>query len=153
MNRCPDQVRASGSDWGALMRYLLLCLLTLPLATASAGAQERFVGFVTPSKNISCQLDTQESVLRCDVAKIDVYPPRPADCDLEYGNAFQMSAKGRAGRICAGDTTMDQSLPVLAYGELWQRNGFKCRSEQAGLKCVNAMQHGFLLSRAKQEVF
>jgi hypothetical protein len=134
------------------MRYLLLCLLISPLATASADAQERFVGFVTPSKNISCQLDTKENVLRCDVAKIDVYPPRPADCDLEYGNAFQVSAKDGARRICAGDTTMNPSLPVLAYGEIWQRADFKCRSEQAALTCLNAMQDGFTLSRVKQEI-
>jgi len=135
------------------MRNLPLCFLTLALTIASANARERFIGFMTPSKNISCQLDTEDGVLRCDVVKIDVYPRRPADCDLEYGNAFQMSAKGRAGRICAGDTTMDPSLPVLAYGEIWQRAGFTCRSEQTGLTCFNAMQHGFSLSRAKQEVF
>jgi len=134
------------------MRYLPLCLLALSLAT-SANAQERFIGFVTPSKNISCQLDTKESVLRCDVVNIDVYPPRPADCDLSYGHAFEMGAKDRARHICAGDTTMDPSFPVLAYGEIWQRANFKCRLEQTGLTCLNAMQHGFSLSRAKQEVF
>ncbi|MFK4626620.1 hypothetical protein ABIF50_009926 [Bradyrhizobium diazoefficiens] len=33
-----------------------------------------------------------------------------------------MSAKGNAERICAGDTVMDPSLPVLAYGEeSWPR--------------------------------
>lgn len=64
-----------------------------------------------------------------------------------------MSAKGAAGRICAGDTVMGPSLPVLAYGEVWQRAGFTCRSEQTGLTCFNAMQRGFSLARAKQEVF
>jgi uncharacterized protein DUF6636 len=43
--------------------------------------------------------------------------------------------------------------PVLAYGDIWQRAGFTCRSEQTGLTCFNAMQHGFGLSRSKQEVF
>ena len=152
-DRMPGSSPGVEFSTGALMRYLLLCLLALPLATASANAQERFVGFTTPSKNISCQLDTEDSVLRCDVVKIDVYPRRPADCDLEYGNAFEMSAKGLARRLCAGDTTMDPSFPVLAYGEVWQRNGFTCRSEQTGLTCFNALQHGFSLSRARQEVF
>jgi len=108
---------------------------------------------MTPSKNVSCQFDTEESVLRCDVAEIAVHPPRPADCDLAYGHAFQMGAKGPARRLCAGDTTMDQSFPVLAYGAIWQRAGFTCRSEQTGLTCFNAMQRGFSLSRARQEVF
>jgi hypothetical protein len=42
---------------------------------------------------------------------------------------------------------------VLAYGEVWQRGGFTCRSEQTGLTCFNAMQHGFSLSRAELTVF
>jgi hypothetical protein len=80
-------------------------------------------------------------------------PPRPADCELDWGEAFEMTAKGSAGRICHGDTVADPQLPVLAYGEIWQRGGFTCRSEQTGLTCFNAMQHGFSLSRAAQRVF
>ncbi|MCW1994228.1 hypothetical protein ABIE85_007537 [Bradyrhizobium diazoefficiens] len=92
-------------------------------------------------------------MLRCDILNMETRPRRPADCDLDYGHAFEMSAKGNAERICAGDTVMDPSLPVLAYGEVWRRAGFTCRSEQAGLTCFNAMQHGFSLARGKQELF
>lgn len=111
--------------------------------------------FQTPSKNIACQFftDNGQGVLRCDVMNLETRPRRPADCELEWGNAFEMSAKGAAGRICAGDTIMDPSLPVLAYGEVWQRAGFTCRSEQTGLTCFNAMQRGFSLARAEQKVF
>jgi hypothetical protein len=124
-------------------------------ATLVAQAQDRPTGFQTPSKNIACQVftDNGQGVLRCDVMAIDTRPRRPADCDLDYGHAFEMSAKGNAGRICAGDTIMDPSLPVLAYGEVWQRAGFTCRSEPTGLTCFNAMQRGFSLARARQEVF
>jgi hypothetical protein len=48
---------------------------------------------------------------------------------------------------------MDPSLPVLAYGEVWQRAGFTCRSEQTGLTCFNAMPHGFSLARASRRCF
>jgi len=61
--------------------------------------------------------------------------------------------KGTAARICHGDTVMDKSLPVLDYGELWQRGGFTCKSEQTGITCFNADRRGFSLARAKQEVF
>ncbi|WP_298881986.1 DUF6636 domain-containing protein [uncultured Bradyrhizobium sp.] len=137
------------------MRLRSFAVLTLLIATNAAHAQDRPIGFLTPSKNIACQFssDNGQGVLRCDIMATDALPRRPADCELDYGRAFEMSAKGAAGRICAGDTIMDPSLPVLAYGEVWQRAGFTCRSEQTGLTCFNAMQHGFSLARAEQKVF
>ncbi|PDT90178.1 hypothetical protein CO669_12010 [Bradyrhizobium sp. Y36] len=135
-------------------RGLMLISILLPMMGA-VRAQDRPIGFLTPSKNIVCQVftDNGQCVLRCDVMNMESRPRRPADCDLDYGHAFEMSAKGTATRICAGDTVMDASLPVLAYGEIWQRAGFTCRSEQIGLTCFNAMQRGFSLARARQEVF
>ena len=129
-----------------------LALLTL---AATAQAQTGPTGFQSPSKNIACQFftDDKQNVLRCDIADIEINPKRPADCDLEWGHAFEMNAKGSAGRICYGDTVIDKSLPTLGYGEVWQRGGFTCRSEQSGLTCFNAMQHGFSLSRAEQKLF
>ena len=84
---------------------------------------------------------------------METKPRRPADCELDYGGAFEMNAEGPAARICYGDTVMDKSLPVLAYGEVWQRGGFTCKSEQTGITCFNADRRGFSLARAKQEVF
>ena len=135
-----------------LRSFTVLALLT---TAGIAQAQHRPIGFLTPSKNIACQFftDNGQGVLRCDIMNMHARPRRPADCDLDYGHAFEMSAKGTARRICAGDTVMDQSLQVLAYGEVWQRGGFTCRSEQTGLTCFNAMQRGFSLARGKQEVF
>ena len=132
-----------------------ITILALLSAASPAQAQDRPIGFLTPSKNIVCQFfsDNGQGVLRCDIMNTESRPRRPADCDLDYGHAFEMSAKGDAGRICAGDTVMDPSLPVLAYGEIWQRGGFTCRSEQTELTCFNAMQRGFSLARGKQEVF
>lgn len=133
--------------------FILLALL--PPMTGIVHAQDRPIGFLTPSRNITCQFftDSGQGVLRCDIMVTDTLPRRPADCELDYGHAFEMSAKGAAGRICAGDTVMDASLPVLAYGEVWQRGGFTCRSEQTAVTCFNAMQRGFSLARGKQDVF
>ena len=58
---------------------------------------------------------------------METKPRRPADCELDYGGAFEMNAKGPATRLCHGDTVMDKSLPVLGYGEVWQRGGFTCK--------------------------
>ena len=132
----------------------LLALSFLTLA-AAANAQSSPTGFQSPSKNIACQYFDydRQNTLRCDIAAMDTKPRRPADCDLEWGDAFEMNAKGPAARICHGDTAFDPALPVLAYGEVWQRGGFTCKSEQSGLICFNADRHGFSLARAKQEVF
>lgn len=134
-------------------RLILLSIL-LPMIGA-AHAQDGPIGFLTPSKNIARQFftDNGQGVLRCDIMNMDARPRRPADCELDWGHAFEMSAKGAASRICAGDTVMYPSLPVLAYGEIWQCGGFTCRSEQTGLTCFNATQRGFSLARGKQEVF
>lgn len=111
---------------------------TFALFAATSLAQDRPIGFLTPSRNIVCQFfadngqENGRAVLRCDIMNMETPPRRPADCELDWGHAFEMSAKGSAGRICAGDTVMDASLPVLAYGEVWQRAGFTFRSEQAG---------------------
>jgi hypothetical protein len=88
-----------------------------------------------------------------DIAEMATNPRRSADCDLEWGYAFELASKGSGTRICYGDTVLDKTLPVLAYGEVWQRGGFPCKSEQSGITCFNADRHGFSLSRAKQEVF
>ncbi len=135
-------------------RQLLLALSFLTLA-APANAQYVPVGFQSPSKNIHCQFsaDNKQNALRCDLAAMETKPRRPADCELDYGSAFSMNAKGLAERICHGDTVMDPRLPVLGYGEVWQRGGFTCTSEQTGLTCFNAERRGFSLSRGKQEVF
>jgi hypothetical protein len=132
----------------------LLALSLLPLAT-TALAQSSVTGFRSPSNNIACQyFDYDRQItLRCDIMEATVTARRPADCDLEYGKAFEMRAKGSAIRLCYGDTIMDKALPPLAYGEVWQRGGFTCTSEQTGVTCFNTDRRGFSLSRAKQEVF
>ncbi|MFB9267532.1 DUF6636 domain-containing protein [Bradyrhizobium erythrophlei] len=135
-------------------RLLIILLALLPLA-ASAEAQSGPTGFQSPSKNIACQVFTgdKQTMLRCDISAMAKEPRRRADCDLAWGDAFEMAANGTAAPICHGDTVMDPALPVLAYGETWQRGGFTCRSEQTGVTCSNTAQHGFMLSRAEQKVF
>ena len=136
------------------LSHYILALPMLFLAP-TANAQSGPAGFQSPSKNIACAYFDYDkrNTLRCDIAEANVTARRPADCDLEWGKAFEMNAKGGAVRICYGDTVMDPKNPVLAYGEVWQRGGFTCTSEQTGITCFNADRHGFSLSRAKQEMF
>lgn len=133
---------------------LLVALAAILVVPASARAQGVLEGFVMPSRNVACLAgDTDGGWLRCDMAAMAKVPPRPADCDLDYGHAFEVSGGDRrAGRICHGDTVMGD-YPMLAYGTRWQRFGFDCHSEQRGLTCRNRFGRGFFLSRARQDVF
>jgi hypothetical protein len=136
-----------------ILRALIAFVALSSLANASH-AQEP-TGFQSPSKNIACLVfpDGKQNAMRCDIAAMDTKPKRPADCDLEYGQAFMMNSKGTAERICYGDALTDKPLPVLPYGDVWQRGGFTCKAEQTGVTCFNADRHGFSLARAKQEIF
>jgi hypothetical protein len=129
--------------------------LALMLTTGGTMAQSAPAGFQSPSKNIACQYFDydKQNILRCDISAMDTKPRRPADCELDYGGAFEMNAKSPAARICHGDTVMDKALPVLGYGEVWQRGGFTCKSEPTGVTCFNTERKGFSLAKAKQDVF
>src|ERR1700751_5785831 len=137
------------------MRYLLTLAALSAIMAGAAPAQSDAAGFQSPSKNISCLVfpDGAQSAIRCDIAVMETKPKRPADCELEYGQAFMMHARGGAERICYGDALTDKVLPVVGYGEIWQRGGMTCTVEQTGVTCSNADRHGFSLSRAKQELF
>lgn len=121
-----------------------------------AGAQPPTLdsGFRSPSGNIHCQYFDFDHVLRCDLRTIANTPlPRPGNCDLEFGQAFEVFAgKDEAGPICHGDTVVNDDLPILGYGERWQRGDFVCRSERTGVTCRNSVGAGFALSRNAQRV-
>lgn len=130
-------------------------LMILTLAPAGVSAQN-IVGFQSPSGNIHCQFSEGEknTVIRCDVMEMIVTAKRPADCDLEWGRAFEVASNGKSGeRICYGDTVMDKALPKLPYDQVWQRAGFTCKSEPSGITCFNAERHGFSVSRGTQTLF
>src|ERR1700753_261302 len=127
-----------------------LVLLALP-----AFAQD-LIGFKMPSGNVYCQVEPgydghPATDLRCDIVHINGrFPNPPADCPLNYGDAFSVSVQGRAGMICHGDTVQNESLPVLNYGETFNQEGYSCLSSQTGVTCQNQAGHGFLVSRAVQ---
>lgn len=127
--------------------------------TPRAFAQDAPIGFRSPSNNIHCQFwigdNDSEVALRCDLMQTtNRPPPRPRDCELEWGQAFEILGNGARGiRLCYGDTVRDDRLPVLPYGQTWRRRGLTCISEQTGVTCVNANGHGFGVSRARQRVF
>jgi hypothetical protein len=117
-------------------------------------ASSDLIGFQTPSKNIHCAgfSDSSGTSLRCDLLKNNVSVPRPKDCPLDYGNAFQMTLKGKSARLCHGDTIAD-AYPVLQYGTTWKWAGFVCNSSTAGVRCENLSRHGWQIGKNAQRFF
>jgi hypothetical protein len=114
-------------------------------ATRTVGADGLFA-FTTPSHNIGCVIGP--TMVRCDIRTHGwPMPPRPADCELDYGQGVALGT-GRAAYVCAGDTTLDPNATVLPYDEAVRAGDLACVSTQAYLACRNlATGHGFSLSK------
>ncbi len=109
--------------------------------------------FQVPSHNIGCEL--AEGVTRCDIKERTwAVPPKPANCDLDWGQGIEMSGNDNPTFVCAGDTALDETATVLVYGQRSRQGSIVCDSEQAGMTCTNeATRHGFFLSRDSYRIF
>src|SRR4029077_334090 len=101
--------------------------------------------FKSPSSNIGCEVDASNT--RCDIREHTwASPPKPASCDLDWGNGIQISGGATPQFVCAGDTALDPAAGVLAYGQRTRQGSIVCQSDQAGVTCTNeANGHGFFL--------
>ncbi len=158
------RVEPSGQEGWAMAyqgnRTWIDCCVTATVAKPVAAEQSD--GFKSPSGNIHCQSFESDPgsgqagrSLRCDIRSItNRLPSRPRDCDLDWGQAFEVDTSAKsAERICHGDTVMDDKLRPLAYGQTWQRDGLNCKSEPSGVTCINPQGHGFELSKGSQRLF
>jgi hypothetical protein len=112
--------------------------------------------FQSPSGNIGCYVLTEQGgSVRCDIREHSwTAPPKPAYCDVDWGGGFQVGPKSRGSIVCAGDTVLDPSAPVLAYGVASQEGTIVCGSTKAGIRCSNTdTGHGFFVSRQRYALF
>lgn len=118
----------------------------VPPAAVRTAVRSGLVGFVTPSKNIGCYLDTES--IRCDIARRSwTPPPTPADCELDWAQGISIGATGRAAFVCAGDTTLGAG-PALAYGNAIRVGNMVCASLTNGVRCSNLKTgRGFSLAK------
>ena len=109
--------------------------------------------FKTPSRNIGCVLLGGQA--RCDIRRRDwSLPPQPASCDLDWGQGLLVGGSGPGQVVCAGDTALDPTAPVLPYGTVARHGAFDCTSRTAGITCRNrATGHGFFLARDRYRLF
>jgi hypothetical protein len=133
------------------VRGLVLVAFVAVLVPAAASGAGTVSFFRTPSGNIGCAYDVgvgPRPGLRCDIRTgLRPRPPRPSDCDLDWGDSYELAPRGRAQIVCHGDTAILPRSHVLRYGSTWKRSGFACTSRLSGLRCRNASGHGFFLSK------
>ena len=129
-------------------------LFTALLATPALA--DDFIYFHAPSGNIHCALMSGDYAgVRCDMQTLTPsFRNRPTDCDLDWGDAFEVGPLDRQGQvICHGDTVINPQSMELGYGASASLGDFICTSEKSGMTCTNANGHGFSLAKARQKLF
>ena len=75
--------------------------------------------------------------------------PRPPCTDFgDPGGGLAMSARTRVTGICLSENPIAPPVKLLRYGHSIRLGGIGCRavSRQVGIRCVNAVGHGFTMS-------
>ncbi|AQA05800.1 hypothetical protein BVC93_29385 [Mycobacterium sp. MS1601] len=136
-----------------MVRPVLLVAAAVAWVGWAAPAQaESPVGFTSPSGNIGCYVDYD--YVRCDIAERDwAPPPRPADCEFDYGQGISFGAEAPAAFVCAGDTTLWAGEP-LEFGQTVGAGPMLCTSLESGVTCHDTITGaGFTISRQAYELF
>lgn len=131
--------------------------LAAMLAVTATTAYADSANFKSPSGNIFCGYFDYDGPpeVRCDIRNFTpTIGKRPADCELDWDDAFAVNANSRSGEaVCHGDTVMSPDARVLAYGKSFTAGGISCLSDTHGITCTNGKGHGFFMSKAKQRIF
>ena len=127
--------------------------VTSPPTTSAGDGPDTLTFFRTPSGNIGCVVSKTEA--RCDIREHTwAAPPKPKDCELDWGNGLYVDDTGKAGVLCAGDTALDPSAGILEYEDELKLGPLTCTSQESGVTCRETKSfHGFTLSRTSYHLF
>jgi hypothetical protein len=120
--------------------------------TTESEAINELVAFVSPSGNVGCIIDPQFA--RCDISERDWSPPpRPADCEFDYGQGISMEAGLEPEFNCVGDTALG-GTDTLKYGKSIEAGSLSCDSTEEGITCRDSTTgHGFTIAREAYRIF
>ena len=127
-----------------------------PDKVTSAAPADREVyelsGFISPTGNVACMIDADWA--RCDTIDRNWSPPpRPADCEFDYGQGISLAPGESAQFVCAGDTAFGTD-EVLPYGDSITAGVLRCESADAGITCRDTQtSHGFSISQQAYQLF
>lgn len=136
---------------------LVACALCVAgLAAAAPASAGIFAAFQPPSRAIHCIYSAGSGVaprVRCDTDYATRFRRRPARCMGDFGQSFELTARGRGRAICVTDSANVPGARVLPYDAVRRFGAISCVARRTGLRCYNSRGHGFLLSRARQLVY
>ena len=113
---------------------------------------EALTSFSSPSGNIGCVMDPK--YVRCDIAERSWEPPHPPPgCPTDFGQGLEISGRGHAALVCAGDTALGGEA-TLDYGTSSEVGPYACTSEEEGMTCEDSRTgHGFFLSKQGYDAY
>lgn len=123
----------------------LACLVVIPQVPRAAAdnpiCSTTWCAFLTPSHNISCEIDYQRGSGIPDGTYCQTNSPP---------QSVHMSSAG-AIKPCTGDNCLGnpgQGTATLPYGQTAGLGPFNCRSEPSGVTCTVTGGRGFTISNA-----
>lgn len=127
------------------LRATAVCIAFAAAALLMATPAGAAIFFHSPTGNIGCGVSRNGA--RCDIRDHSwKAPPKPGNCDVDWGSGLTVGKHGRGRFFCAGDTVLGLG-DSLAYGSSVFRGRFKCTSRTDGVRCVDTKtKHGFKLS-------
>lgn len=107
-------------------------------APHAAADQDNYVAFLSPSRNISCEIDYQRPGIPDETFCFTISPP--ASVRMDTGGALSRCA----GESCLANPA--DGTPILSYGQTMGAGPFSCRSGAAGVTCTVVSGRGFTIS-------
>jgi hypothetical protein len=106
---------------------------TTPSSLAEIAPGTDLVLFHNDAGTVGCSIAADS--VRCDAASPTFTPtPKPADCDLDWGQSISIEG-GLVDFRCVGDTTLNNDGPVLHSGEVITRGPLSCVAAANGVQC------------------
>jgi hypothetical protein len=126
---------------GVALGVVAGCCIGTPRAAAdNPVCGPGWCAFLSPSRNIGCEMDYQHGGIADHTYCQSTSPPQ----------SVKLSTDG-AFKSCTGDSCLGNSgegTPTLAYGQTVWLGPFSCRSEASGVTCKVTSGRGFTISNA-----
>ena len=111
-----------------------------------------FTHFAAAGGNIGCRLGG--GAVRCDVgSRVWQSPAKPKDCNLAWGQGLEIGPSGSAHFVCAADSALDPTGPVVPAGRDDRVGSVTCQVRSFGVTCFDSAGHGFFISRTGYDTF